>query len=72
MIGYNERKKKRCYIYFCIFRNLNISHIFSSSEQLKCMIASLVYAGARIDRDENHVKRFKIFVHQFSFFCSLI
>jgi hypothetical protein len=37
------------------FRNLNISHIFSSSESLKCTIASLVYAGARLDRDENHV-----------------
>jgi len=37
------------------FRNLNIAHIFSSNERLKCMIASLVHAGARIDRDENHV-----------------
>ena len=42
---------------FYFFRNINISHIFSSSEQLKCMIASLIHAGARIDRDENHVKR---------------
>ncbi|CAF4134840.1 unnamed protein product [Rotaria socialis] len=33
---------------------LNINNLFSSSEYLKCMIASLVHAGARIDRDENH------------------
>ncbi|CAF3778294.1 unnamed protein product [Rotaria magnacalcarata] len=33
---------------------LNINNLFSSSEHLKCMIASLVHAGARIDRDENH------------------
>ncbi|CAF0950787.1 unnamed protein product [Rotaria sordida] len=38
--------------------NLNIPHIFSSSEQLKCMIASLVHAGARLDRDDNHPAAF--------------
>ncbi|CAF4102206.1 unnamed protein product [Rotaria sp. Silwood2] len=38
--------------------NLNILNIFTSSEQLKCMIASLVHAGARLDRDENHPSAF--------------
>ncbi|CAF3333891.1 unnamed protein product [Rotaria sp. Silwood1] len=41
-----------------IIGNLNIPNIFSSSEQLKCMIASLVHAGARLDRDENHPSAF--------------
>lgn len=38
------------------FRNINIQDVFSSNDKLKCIIASLVHAGARIDRDENHVK----------------
>ncbi|CAF3750615.1 unnamed protein product [Rotaria sp. Silwood1] len=38
--------------------NLNIDHIFSSSEELKYVIASLVYAGTRLDRDENHPSAF--------------
>jgi hypothetical protein len=43
------------YLLILINRNLNLDHIFSSSEELKCMIASLVHAGVRLDRDENHV-----------------
>ncbi|CAF1149162.1 unnamed protein product [Rotaria sordida] len=38
--------------------NLNIDHIFSSSEELKSMIASLIHAGTRLDRDENHPSAF--------------
>ncbi|UJR26452.1 hypothetical protein I4U23_007782 [Adineta vaga] len=38
--------------------NLNVSHIFSADDQLKCLIASLVHAGSRIDRDENHPSAF--------------
>ncbi|CAF4275136.1 unnamed protein product, partial [Adineta steineri] len=38
--------------------NLNIAHVFSSDDQLKLMIASLVHASARIDRDENHPSAF--------------
>ena len=41
---------------FQLNRNINIEQIFSSSEELKRMIASLIHAGARIDRDENHVR----------------
>ncbi|CAF0761761.1 unnamed protein product [Adineta ricciae] len=37
---------------------LNVSQIFSASSQLKCLIASLVHAGARLDRDENHPSAF--------------
>ena len=36
-------------------RNINVEQIFSLSEELKCMIASLIHAGVRLDRDENHV-----------------
>ena len=42
---------------FHIFRNLNIDHIFSSSAELKYMIISLIHAGARLDRDDNHVNK---------------
>ncbi|CAF4265028.1 unnamed protein product, partial [Rotaria magnacalcarata] len=38
--------------------NINMDPIFSSSGELKHMIASLVHAGARLDRDENHVSAF--------------
>ncbi|CAF4384031.1 unnamed protein product [Rotaria sp. Silwood2] len=38
--------------------NLNIDHIFSSSEELKYMITSLIHAGTRLDRDENHPSAF--------------
>ena len=38
-----------------VFRNLKIPLIFSSTEQVKCTIASLIHAGTRLDRDENHV-----------------
>jgi hypothetical protein len=30
--------------------------IFSCNESVKCAIASLIHAGARLDRDENHVQ----------------
>ena len=36
--------------------SIDLTHIFSSSEQLKCLIASLIHDGARLDRDENHVR----------------
>lgn len=36
-------------------RNLNIDQIFSSSMESKHMISSLIHAGTRLDRDENHV-----------------
>ncbi|CAF1263136.1 unnamed protein product [Adineta steineri] len=38
--------------------NLKLNRIFSSSNELKCMVASLVHGGARIDRDENHPSAF--------------
>ncbi|CAF4743871.1 unnamed protein product, partial [Rotaria socialis] len=38
--------------------NINMDPIFSSSGELRHMIASLVHAGARLDRDENHVSAF--------------
>ena len=41
---------------FRLNRNINIEQIFSSSEELKRMIAVLIHAGVRLDRDENHVK----------------
>lgn len=52
-------------------RNVNISQIFSASEQLKCQIASLIYASARIDRDEKNVNHRALLLHALTLFtCS--
>jgi len=41
------------YLNFNFFEtsDINIEHIFSSSDELKCLIASLIHACARLDRD---------------------
>jgi hypothetical protein len=44
-----------------IHRDINVDQIFSASEELKCMIASLIHAGTRLDRDENHVRNILFF-----------